>query len=118
MAEVFDAVLLKEIWRRAGWFEKERGVNYAEEMTPVVGYGEEGFDGEYWGLVWSQGTVWAEIEMEEDSEEEKEEEDEDDDDEEDGDEDEEEGEEEDENENEDEDEDDEDEAGDDEDPDL
>lgn len=25
MAEVFDAVLLKEIWRRAGWFEKERG---------------------------------------------------------------------------------------------
>ena len=33
-------------------------MEYAEDMIPVVGEGEEGFDEEYWVMVWSKGSFW------------------------------------------------------------
>ena len=54
----YDAILLRELARRAAIFLGIKKVEYVEDMVPVIGQGDEGFDELYWSMVRSQASFW------------------------------------------------------------
>ena len=54
----YDEILVGQLARRAGTFFGFKKVDYVEDMIPVVGEGDDGFDEEYWAMVRSKGSFW------------------------------------------------------------
>jgi hypothetical protein len=58
----WDEAMVGALAKRGGYLPGDKKVEYVEDMVPLWGEEERDcFDGEYWGMVASQGTVWEEI---------------------------------------------------------
>lgn len=55
----WDDALVGALAKRGGYFPEEKDVEYVEDMVPLVEEEEaDCFDGEYWGMIANQGTIW------------------------------------------------------------
>lgn len=53
-----EDTMIRALVKRCGVLTVDEGVWYPEELVPVVGPGEEGYDADYWGELAVKGAQW------------------------------------------------------------